>query len=177
MLLRWCCIALVAVIALSSSHEATACARRQTVRRGNAQRSADVTRPATASSPAAQEQLPPPSATPRIDPQQALADIMALRQAQGLADPETDSEFAGALQRLIHEKHGQGTVTIEPVAPIVRSKLETDADSAVVDHLRQSAAHFDSVANDLERRKVYAEADAARHTAEALRREARRLDP
>lgn len=147
------------------------------MRRVAAKRPADVAQPATASSPAAKEQLPPSSATPRIDPQQALADIMALRQAQGLADPETDREFAGALQRLIQEKHGQGTVMIEPVAPIVRPKLETSAGSAVVDHLRQSAAHFDGVANDLESRKAYAEADAARHTAEALRREARRLDP
>jgi hypothetical protein len=116
-----------------------------------------------------------PSSAPRIDPQQAIADIMALRAAQGGVDPEVDAEFAGALQRLISEEHGTlpAEQTFENAPPIVAPAAE----NASVSALRASAQHFDALAAEFEAKRQYAQADAARATARELWQEARRLDP
>lgn len=115
----------------------------------------------------------------RIDPRQAMADILALRAAQGGSDATGDAEFADALQRLIAEKHGE-VLEIPGLAP-VESHLPAAAPALPsfesVLMLRAAAVHFDARAAELEAQKAYQEADAARATAAALRAEARRLDP
>jgi hypothetical protein len=101
-----------------------------------------------------------------------MADILALRATHGGAsDAAADAEFAGALGRLIAEKHGAPVAIPEPVAPTA------EPTNSALTALRTAAQHFDQRAAALEADKAYVEADAARETATALRREARRLDP
>lgn len=112
----------------------------------------------------------PPSI--RIDPAQAMADILALRAAQTGAAVTDDGEFTSALQRLIAEKHGETVAPLEQ-PPVATGAVDTDALAA----LRNSLLHFEQRAAELEAAKAYAEADAARATAAGLRQEIRRLDP
>jgi hypothetical protein len=130
-------------------------------------------------SPSVDAPLALSSSAPRIDPQQAIADIMALRAAHGGVDPEVDAEFAGALQRLISEEHGTlpAGQTFEDAPPIVGPVAAPVAENASVSALRASAQHFDARAAEFEAKKQYAQADAARATARELWQEARRLDP
>lgn len=120
--------------------------------------------------------LPLASATPRIDPDQAMLDILSLRAGQSdVIDPEADAEFADALRRVIAEK--QGEPTLLPTAAIEAvSKAQNGPPSAgSVQALRLAGEHFETQAAELEARQAYTEADAARQTAAALRQEVRRL--
>lgn len=167
-------LALMAVGTAMPSENALALGRRRAARKPVPAASASVPTPAVVVA-AVPEEPALPATDIRIDPRQALADIMALRQAQGMSG---DTEFAGALQRLISEKHGAAPVasTEAPITPIEADAPPT-ADSDTVSALRASARHFDDRANAFEAARAYAEADAARQTANTLRHEARRLDP
>ncbi len=173
---RLAVVGLVVVAFALSAGETVVHARRRIVRRPVSV--AAVPKPAPAASAVIEPVVDVPAPAPselQIDPRQALADIMALRQAQGMG---ADAEFSGALQRLISEKHGPAPTApaVDPITPIEASTPPLPAQETV-DALRASAQHFDERASAFESQKAYAEADAARQTASDLRMEARRLDP
>jgi hypothetical protein len=118
---------------------------------------------------------PLPTAAPfKIDPNQALSDILRLRSELGVeGDPAGDAGFEQALREIIAKEHGE----LEPAVPAASVLPAARADRSAVDALRQSAKHFEERAAELEAVKDYAAADAAREVAASLRREARRLDP
>lgn len=120
--------------------------------------------------------LPLASATPRIDPDQAMLDILSLRAGQSdVVDPEADAEFADALRRVIAEKHGEPTLLPTAAVEAVSKAQNSPPSDGSVEALRSASEHFEAQAAELEARQAYTEADAARQTAAALRQEVRRL--
>jgi hypothetical protein len=110
----------------------------------------------------------------RIDPHQAMADLLAVRRSLGGDSPVSDADFAAALQDVIEEREG---VTVALPRALQPAAVAPPVAAGNVAALRQSAAHFEARAAELEAARDYDEADTARATAAALRQEARRLDP
>ncbi len=121
--------------------------------------------------------LPLTSATPpKIDPDQAMLDILSLRAGQSdVVDPAADAEFADALRRVIAEKQGEPTLLPTAAIEAVSQSQESPPPAGSVQALRLAGEHFEAQAAELEAREAYTEADAARQTAAALRLEVRKL--
>lgn len=173
LLRRWLAWGLLTIIVGLMVFDSSALAGRRSARR--------IPRPVPVqesepSAPAATVAVRPPM--PTIDPRQAMADILSLRQAQGSGDAVADEAFADALQKLVAEKHGTTVAPLIEASP--RNRIEPLVDTAAtqaVETLRAAARHFDRRADELESEKQYEAADSARQTAAELRGEARRLDP
>ena len=142
-------------------------ARRRIARRTQPTTPVTITWPA----PAPTASTPPPAPPFKIDPEQAMTDILRLRNSEGFGSDEAgDAAFENALREIIAKEHG-----VEPAT--VQTELPAQNIASPVEALRHSAKHFDDRAAELEAAKDYAAADSARATAAELRREARRLDP
>jgi hypothetical protein len=120
--------------------------------------------------------LPLATTPPKIDPDQAMLDILSLRAAQeDSLDPEADAEFADALRRVIAEKHGEPTLLPAAAIEAVSKTQKSPPPAGSAEALRIASEHFEAQAAELEARQAYEEADAARQTAATLRMEARKL--
>lgn len=116
------------------------------------------------------------AAPPKIDPDQAMLDILSLRAGQtDVIDPVAEAEFADALRRVIAEKHGEPTLLPAAALEAVAKTQENPPSEDSVRALRAAGEHFEAQAAEFEARQAYTEADAARQTAAALRLEVRRL--
>jgi hypothetical protein len=119
--------------------------------------------------------LPPTAPGPKTiqaPPAAVVAEIMQIRKAQGDSSPESDAEFSAALKQVASEEAARDNTP--QIMPPYSSRPQGTMEP-LVQGLRQSARHLDSVAADYEERNEYELAEKSRELAASLRKEARQL--
>ncbi len=114
-----------------------------------------------------------------LDPLVAQLDILDIRRSQGsvlsgssLAQFETCEDFATPLAELTGAELGDSPLSAEP------AKLSAASNpTSPVETLRRSATEYEQLANGLEAREQYTEADRLRELATETRKLARELAP